>query len=378
MRIIVFKIIVCSLILNVFELADLCSQVSVSNGLVAYYNLNGNADNSLSNAKQGVLHNVTFVEDRHGNANSSAFFNGTDHYIEIKDKVLNDTDSAFTITLWFKINIQHAYKYPMCLISNVENDSVIKFEIMHAVELLGTMNGTAYFRLNHFNRPYTPLAVGGISNYTKEYNPDAWHFASFRIQYTPTKLISTTTVDSYYRKTIFTADSCSSTADSTEIRWKRLYQTFPERYWKFSPNFKLSKVVTTYIGKTISTVHNYSIDPNNIGRYFFGNLDEIRIYNRYLSNAEVSTLKNGESENGINTAEKLNVKYKILPNPSSNCIYVEGLDVLNSFEILNLTGTSFGVSNTNPVNISELRKGMYIIRFQNKAGKVFALKFNKL
>lgn len=76
-------------------------------GLVAYYPFKGNFENEATGASAvkvdaAVNHGTTFGEDRFGNAESSAYFNGDSSYLEIPD---NDafsivTTGALTISVW--------------------------------------------------------------------------------------------------------------------------------------------------------------------------------------------------------------------------------------------------------------------------------------
>lgn len=73
-----------------------------SNGLVAYYPFNGDAGDSSGNQLHGMLlGGVTFTSGRNGQPNSAASFNGTTTYVEIQD----DPKLRFrngTVVYWIK------------------------------------------------------------------------------------------------------------------------------------------------------------------------------------------------------------------------------------------------------------------------------------
>jgi hypothetical protein len=65
---------------------------SLEDGLVAYYPFNGNANDESGHGNNGVVHGATLTEDRFGNEDGAYSFNGNNDY----------TQAAFTHTLWFK------------------------------------------------------------------------------------------------------------------------------------------------------------------------------------------------------------------------------------------------------------------------------------
>jgi hypothetical protein len=77
---------------------------SPTNGLVARYTFNGNADDSSGRGHHGVLHNVALTSNRLGNGSSAWSFNGTDAYIEVPDH--DDfsvrTTGHLSISVWMR------------------------------------------------------------------------------------------------------------------------------------------------------------------------------------------------------------------------------------------------------------------------------------
>ena len=69
-------------------------------GLIAYYPFNGNASDESGNANHGTVNGALLDEDRFGNANSAYYFDGVNDYIEIDDSPsLRPTD--ITLSGWF-------------------------------------------------------------------------------------------------------------------------------------------------------------------------------------------------------------------------------------------------------------------------------------
>jgi len=69
-----------------------------TNGLVAWYSFNGNANDLSGNGNNGTVYGATLTADRYGNANSAYSFDGTSNYVSVTSN-LNLPDS-FTVSVW--------------------------------------------------------------------------------------------------------------------------------------------------------------------------------------------------------------------------------------------------------------------------------------
>lgn len=73
----------------------------LSTGLVAYYPFNGNANDASGNGNNGVVQNSILTADRLGVLNSAYRFNGTNAQITVSDNLaLRGLTSSYTLTLW--------------------------------------------------------------------------------------------------------------------------------------------------------------------------------------------------------------------------------------------------------------------------------------
>jgi Concanavalin A-like lectin/glucanases superfamily len=81
------------------------AQSWLTNGLVAYYPLDGNANDASGNGNNGVMTNTTTAANRFGDSGKAFYFNSTNSYIDI-GAVLSQIQglSAATFSLWFMIN----------------------------------------------------------------------------------------------------------------------------------------------------------------------------------------------------------------------------------------------------------------------------------
>jgi hypothetical protein len=76
---------------------------TLTNGLVAYYPFNGNAQDASRNGKNGVVHGATSRPDRFGIPNTAYSFNGTSAYIETTN-ALPDMPSA-SASCWISVSL---------------------------------------------------------------------------------------------------------------------------------------------------------------------------------------------------------------------------------------------------------------------------------
>ena len=71
----------------------------VTDGLVAYYPLNGNTDDESGNGNDGLEYGASLTNDRFGNENSAYNFDGLDDYINLGLEVFQPSEYSFS--LWF-------------------------------------------------------------------------------------------------------------------------------------------------------------------------------------------------------------------------------------------------------------------------------------
>ncbi|MCF7764991.1 MAG: immunoglobulin domain-containing protein [Verrucomicrobia bacterium] len=70
--------------------------------LVAYYPFNGNANDESGNSNNGTVYNAVLAPDRNGVLSSAYDFNGTSADIVIPDSPSLDIESALTVSAWIK------------------------------------------------------------------------------------------------------------------------------------------------------------------------------------------------------------------------------------------------------------------------------------
>ena len=90
----IFTIAIIALSMNVF------AQVP-TNGLVGYWPFNGNANDESGNNNNGTVSGATLTTDRFGNANKAYSFDGTNDYISVLDNNSLDLTNQLTLSAWF-------------------------------------------------------------------------------------------------------------------------------------------------------------------------------------------------------------------------------------------------------------------------------------
>jgi hypothetical protein len=70
--------------------------------LVAYYPFSGNANDASGNMYHGIVNGATLCKDRFGNENSAYYFDGIDNEIFLEDRKDLDLTGDITICAWFK------------------------------------------------------------------------------------------------------------------------------------------------------------------------------------------------------------------------------------------------------------------------------------
>jgi hypothetical protein len=75
-----------------------------TDGLVGWWPFNGNANDESGNGNDGVVNGATLSVDRLGNAENAYSFNGTTNYIQVPNSSSLSNMGSITISVWTKIN----------------------------------------------------------------------------------------------------------------------------------------------------------------------------------------------------------------------------------------------------------------------------------
>jgi hypothetical protein len=109
-----------------------------TNGLVAYWPFNGNANDESGNGRNGKNNQVVESADRFGNAKSSYYFDGKSSYIEVSNSSnIELGGNDFTISVWVN-NASNLDTYGHNLISKSINTLIVGSEDMWSSGLPNT------------------------------------------------------------------------------------------------------------------------------------------------------------------------------------------------------------------------------------------------
>lgn len=160
-----------------------------TDGLVAWYPFNGNANDESGNGKNGTIIGASLTVDRFGNANNAYYFNGSS-----KIDFLIGNFKTISISLWFKVPVQ-TISYPTIfaynsnkLAAGIQQQGIPGMINPHNLRLYYTIQTTSpnaivdndvyhhlYVGLDVLNSQYTMYIDGfEVSKGKTTETPDMW------------------------------------------------------------------------------------------------------------------------------------------------------------------------------------------------------------
>jgi hypothetical protein len=97
-------LIIFVVLLSLFVCVSISAYASINNGLVGYYPLNGNVNDFSNYGNHGLINSATATTDRFGNPSGALYFDGVDDYVQINTSSSLDTRYSISIFAW--INYQ--------------------------------------------------------------------------------------------------------------------------------------------------------------------------------------------------------------------------------------------------------------------------------
>jgi hypothetical protein len=289
------KCLLCSAMC--FALASgLQAQDPLTNGLVAYYPFNGNANDESGNGRHGVVQGATLGADRFGRPSNAYHFNDIDSGIRIGQSPVTGT---LTISAWvFK-----------------EGDSSTHDQIVCV-----TNTGGVYLNIYPIQNP----SISGHIDFGANYFPSDRYFS-------PNPIPSNIWV-----QIVATYDG-----QRVKLYQDRMLVQDAARTGNFTSG-------TMYIGRD-----GGEVTPKDV---FRGLIDDVRIYNRALSTNEVTQLYSVESGPRVSFVKAFTVDYFNLTLGSNYQLQVSG-DFTNwTNSGAPFTATSVNYSNTNYQRIDNWAK----------------------
>ena len=275
-------------------------QASLNVGIIAYYPFNGNANDESGNMNNGMVNGATLTTDRFGYADSAYYFNGINSDISCSNSFPLGPTGSFTYNVW------------------IQDDS------------LGS--DAFVFDRTTSSTPMVSLRVSD-SVPTFEFRDDGGNL---------TNLASSKKIDNNWH-----------------------FITIQRDYRNFF-NIFIDTVLTAQVvdGGTSITPPILSIGAMSGGGYFKGKIDDIRIYNRAINQAEIDSLYNNNLViTGIKESTH-NDLFTIFPNPANNYITIE-VPQQAIIEIINIQGqlikTLAASGNKTNIDVSTFPRGVYVV-----------------
>lgn len=280
------KIIIPLLCLSINLFGQIPSYVS-TNGLIAYYPFNGNANDLSGNGYNGTVNVATLSTDRFGNLNSCYSFNGLSSYIQTSALQVNIT--KYSISAWFKTlnggsivcGRGTSSSTGMTLVMhNTSTDNTNPYTILYRADGNGSASGIR--TINQFNDNQWHHVVGVWNGSSGSVNP-----SDFSI-YIDGNLIN----------------SVSESASTI--------------------NAPFSSTNALYIGKHSSW-----------NSFFDGLIDDVILYNRALTPCEITELYNSSNTNITTQPQSQNIAV------NSNVQFIVQASGANTYQWYQNSGTGF-------------------------------------
>jgi len=312
------------IIILFYSFSSLNAQIKLQDGLVAFYPLNGNANDVSGNGNNGVLANGTPTQDRFGNNNSAILFNGTSTYILTpidKSSFVNQ----ISLCAWAK-TLNGNYSGIVC--------SRYAFNIAAMISIDNIGQPFAYFSDgNPSNLINTSVGAMGVN-----LNDDKWHFIAVTFDGTNRKMY----VDGILKNQLSNYSFSLYIQSLFKIGWD---------------------------------------DLSGYQRFFNGKIDDVRIYKRSLNESEVLQLYNDNVTLTANKDISSNV-LKLYPNPTKDFLNIDfgdyknmlGYEVVIRNEIGIIAFLSPITQKSSIISVNNWAKGIYFIQITNSKGVIIETK----
>jgi hypothetical protein len=281
-----------------------------TNGLVGWWPFNGNANDESGNGNNGSVNGASLTNDRFGNGNAAYNYNGIDNFISLP--LINlSSYSSFSVSVWVNVmSFQTAYTNHHII---RQHNGIGGLDWLLSFQNNGNIIS---FGLGIQSQPYTELDL----------------------TINPTDFISS------WHNIIVTYDG---TIKSTFIDGVLL-------------GSELKSGLITYTPSAVSAIGSSGVSVNSVEK-FNGKIDDLAIFNRALTQQEISDLYNAVncSNNATITPQTNSLSIGSTasftattsdPNPS----YIWQSDFGQGFQTLNNLGNYSG-ANSSTLNIANVQ-----------------------
>jgi hypothetical protein len=319
----IIKILIAVALFNQLAFSQVPSYVS-TNGLVGYWPFNGNANDASGNGNNGTVNGATLATDRFGNSNSAYSFDGVDDFIETSNSFFNNGELDQSISVWF---------------NPTSNTSTIG-------------PGQTFFNTyphNGFVFGYSYIGNQKIY-FFKNSNPGivSWNIAVNETYNTP-------------------AINLNSWHNAIIVKQGLVYKLY------YNGNLVGTVNTTTAALQYMCKIRFGAITCCQL-EVFNGKLDDIAIYNRALTQAEITALYNSTLSISSDT---YNYSINIYPNPVVSTLNIKtDTNLINQpYSIIDNLGRVVLNGKLNEVesiiNVEQLSKGIYYLKIAGNSATKF-------
>ena len=180
----------------------------------------------------------------------------------------------------------------------------------------------------------------------------------YNFSYSSNLAYSTATTVNNWKHMVYTFDITTSTA--------RIYINSVLVNSGTFPNWNTTSSSNFYLGNLFG----------NGSSSFNGLMDDLKIYDRALSDSEILSLFNNNTLSSSDFNQN-NLQVSLYPNPANNVLNIEMTNDVKSIEIFNIQGQKVKSSNQMQINVYDLASGIYMIRIQDAENAIATKKFVK-
>jgi hypothetical protein len=282
-----------------------------TNGLIGWWPFNGNANDESGNGNNGTVNGATLTSDRFGNINSAYSFNGINfNHIAIPSDSSLDLVNDFSISCWFNSNLMY------------DQSSTVRSILMKSGDGVGMPNGYAHGIWGGITG--TNSQVGVVNFQAQPYNTSTTY---------PSNSSGYVMINNWYNYTV------TYTKNDSTLKYYINDGLVDVKYLNFNIGYNTNPL---WIGSQQSI---YSTTKT-----FDGKIDDIGIWNRALTQQEITELYNGNicyqtitvtdtllinmGITGFNPVT-FNNTIKIFPNPTNDHITIDygNINSLNGYQL---------------------------------------------
>lgn len=310
------------LFINQHIIAQVPSYVP-TNGLLGYWPFSGNADDESGNDYNGLVNGAILSTDRFGNPNNAYSFFLEDDYISLNENLVFTDADGFTVSIWMKKEDLTGYRQGY-LFDISDGFAQNKWQQRIAIQT-GTAGVAGQKAINFYGDGLEGLSWQCITTDVDEFE-NQW------INVVGVVDMSNNAVKLYINGIEAANSNTSGGFDSISLG---------------------QGILTSKILGRRSTLY-----PS--GNQFYGEMDDLAIWNRALTPQEIGVLY----DSGIlNTStENYESNINIYPNPVNDKLLIDGVSDYDAKIYNNLGQFVMETTNTNTIDVSTLSKGIYFIK----------------